>query len=363
MSDVAAHRFQTHLPIRFVERGVAAPFTTPHLQGARIRASGRGGIDYLLPNPAGRRGVYVVDWGGVRQLGPPTLHDTLLHQRLPSSGPITPEAMRQIGQAIAIEGAAGRLARTAAMRARQQDQESLTLAHFLLTLSLIEQQEPTGRVVAETTPRDQALDDQARHIAARVGPSVGRSVGQVADDLEGVAALFAALGVEPTSRQPRLARLLARMWAVRSAMLAFPDESGSASALARTIAIQADVAATLIDAVRVRVADMADLLRAWIEQPSAITERASRPAWVLDGWDQLCLLWETADSPAQRQVAIVDMAGMAPALPREVLDWTAPPLRPEVLEPPRRPAGPGRRTGGAQFHTIARQEQLRALLS
>jgi hypothetical protein len=54
------------------------------LAGARLRNSERTGIELVLQNPSGGRGVYILRWPGVQALCSPTLHDTVLFRRLTS---------------------------------------------------------------------------------------------------------------------------------------------------------------------------------------------------------------------------------------------------------------------------------------
>ena len=365
MSDRTAHPYQAHSPTRFVERGVAAPLTTPHLLGARVRASWRGGIDYLLPSLAGTSGVYVLDWAGVCARWSPTLHDRMLHQRLPSSGPITPTALRSIALRIAGEGLAGRPARAAAARRLREDEETIVLTSFLLLLSLLEQSEPDGTPVSEATPRTPALEQRAKRIVARIAPGLGRDPAEIADDLDALAVHFAAAGVEPVSPRPRLARLVSRMRAARQSLLTHGDDSGAPIALAEVITLHAGLAERLIDAIRAPIADMPALLRRWSTHPAEVAERASRLEWVLDGWDQLCLVWETADSPALRHLALREMTLMAPSLPAEILDWIGPNVLPKnrLLSCRPTPASPDLRGAAAAFRMVGRSERLRALLS
>ena len=113
------------------------------------------------------------------------------------------------------------------------------------------------------------------------------------------------------------------------------------------------------------IADMAALLRRWTTHPAEVAERASRLEWVLDGWDQLCLAWETADSPALRHLALREMTLMAPSLPGEILDWIGPNALPKNRLLSCRPTqvSPDLRGEAAAFRMVGRSERLRALLS
>ena len=94
MTDLNLPLLDAYTPTSFQERGVAVPFTTPRLAGARIRRPERSGTEFIVPNPSGGRGVYVLHWGALRQLCRPTVHDTLLHQRIARLAVIDPAGVR-----------------------------------------------------------------------------------------------------------------------------------------------------------------------------------------------------------------------------------------------------------------------------
>ncbi|HYZ34659.1 MAG TPA: hypothetical protein VE684_20545, partial [Crenalkalicoccus sp.] len=68
--------------VSFAARGVAAPFTTPALLGARLRTSRPGAPELVLPHPAGAQGVYILNWPALADLCTPSLHDGALWERL-----------------------------------------------------------------------------------------------------------------------------------------------------------------------------------------------------------------------------------------------------------------------------------------
>src|SRR5207253_8622990 len=88
--------------------GVAVPFTTPLLTGARARPAQRGRAELIVPNPSGGRGVYVLPWSGVRELCRPTVHDTRLNEMVAALPSVTPSAIRAAARQIAAQGQIGR---------------------------------------------------------------------------------------------------------------------------------------------------------------------------------------------------------------------------------------------------------------
>ena len=193
MSTQSFPLIQTYRPTTFRERGVAMPFTSPRLAGARVRPAERTGTEFVVPNPSGGRGVYVLHWGGVRQLCAPTVHDTLLHQRVARLPVMDPGGVRGVARQLAAEGMAGKDAALAARTTQSSDRDELVLVNFLLLITLMEQVEPTGLRVSVATERTPELDFNARRIVSRVGRELGRGTARVGGDLEGLSLYLAAI--------------------------------------------------------------------------------------------------------------------------------------------------------------------------
>jgi hypothetical protein len=109
---------------------------------------------------------------------------------------------------------------------------------------------------------------------------------------------------------------------------------------------------------------MVGLLRGWAADPEAIRWLAGRPEWLLDGWEQICLIWGYAQDDATRRVALAEMVQLVPVLPREVKDWTdiAPDIDIAVRLRRMVRLNEDWRTGATVFDLIARNEHLRAAM-
>lgn len=362
---------ESHKPASFAERGVAVPFTTPRLAGARVRPAERTGTEFLVPNPSGGRGVYVLHWGGVRQLCRPTVHDTLLHQRISRLPVMEPRGVRLTARRLAAEGMAGREASIAAQATGEADTRDQILINFLLLVALMERMEPIGLRISAETERTPELDLRARRLVGRFAASIGRDVVRVGSDLEALSPLFVAVGLDqagPPARLPRLAERLGEaadslaLWARR-----YPDDvfASLAASLARSARLSASCAAATLRAVRAMTHDMPGLLQAWAGAPAEVARQAGRPEWVLDGWERFCLLWETTSHVSTQRAVLPEMAQLVPLLPREVTEWGDERLEMEGLEPVFRGArlNDPWRAGGASHGLIARNERLQALIS
>ena len=135
---------ETDQPKTFHERGVSAPFTTPLLAGARLRAAqARIGqvLEVVIPNPAGRRGVDIVPWPELGDLCRPTVHDTRLAEALAvrlDLAALSPAMVRQTGWEVAAKGYAGRGAAVAALQVQRDGAVRFAMTSARLNAMLAE---------------------------------------------------------------------------------------------------------------------------------------------------------------------------------------------------------------------------------
>ncbi len=353
-------------PGTFLERGASVPFITPQLNGARARPGSRGGLEFTVPNPSGGKGIYIVPWEGLFTLCRPTVHDCRLISLLSTQRAVTPGSIREAARAIAAEGLAGRAARAAAEVAIAADAKSRMVANFQLLLELVGQVEAEeGKPLARASPAD--LEVRARRVVAQIAPALGRSSEQLAAILEEISGLFAPIGLRPADVAGSVGRTLAGLATLRDEMVEwarqYPDESGGDAA---RVAESADVtlvcARSVLADVQSLPANMESLLAAWIADPATVAARIARPEWLLDGWERIIMLWQTAERLG-RAVTLVEMASLIPVLPKEAADWAR--IRvPSANDAPRRrlvAMMEDWRTGITMHDLIARNEHLRAV--
>lgn len=317
---------QGYLPTTFLERGVAVPFTTPQLAGARARPGTREPLELIVPNPSGGAGVYILPWHAVGALCRPTMHDTRLSAAVAGLRGVTPAAIRETARQVAAEGLAGRAAVTAARKAQELDETACLISNFDLLLELVRQIEPKG---ANPTPpeadRPEMLERRARRVMMRIAPTLGQPPKSIATSLEQLARLFAGIGVGRSTRTARVPAAIALLMHVRQEagehIATEPDDDTGATALLLEAADLTIVCArsTLIDAQR-QVTDIAALLRRWSTEAEALANELARPEWLLDGWARVCALWQRAE-PEQRGAALQEMCALVPTVPREAGDW------------------------------------------
>jgi hypothetical protein len=315
-------------PATFLDRGVCVPFTTPFLLGARVRPTDtRSGLEVVITNPAGGRGFYVVPWSALPDVCSPTLHDRRLWQRLSDQTAISPSLVRETARAVAAEGLAGREAAAAVARARSEDSAAGMRANFMLLLDLIRRSEVASEAIVPPeadTPSN--IEARARRAVGRFAPRMGVSAEIIAAWLESIAQAIAGLGVPGDTAPSRMRGLSRRVAAmvqeIQLWMAQSPDPGEQHAAMlvvdaARLTLTCADAALKDLDGT---LSDTPTLLRAWREDATDFARRATRPDWLLDGWQVICELWRDAD-PSLRGGVLWEMAMLAPVMPREVEEW------------------------------------------
>jgi len=369
-ADLMARSFALHTPYHpttFLERGVLVAFTTPALTGARVRASERSGLELIVANPSGGRGFYVLPWAGVQDFCRPTLHDRQIQERASLLTCVTPRSIREIACDVAGKGYAGREARAAAARSRQQDVQARLITNYLLLLMLIAQMEGReAELSAEVCPD---LELRAKRAVARAAPALGMDPDAIAVALEDLAELFKGVGLGSGAAAALHVRTLSRLVALRTEMNSWSaGHFGESAALADVIRITAELtiscASLALDETRAMTGKMPQLLAQWRNKPDAVVSRATRPEWLLDGWEPICALWElAAKTEAARHTAIAEMVQQIPILPKEVGDWFGTAVKTEASNVFRRWTELNKdwRTGLPFIDLVERNERLRAL--
>lgn len=328
---------EAHQPRTFRERGVAAPFTTPLLAGARLRGSPtrRGTVlETIIPNPAGCRGVYILAWTERGDLCRTTVHDTLLGNALAERTDLSllcPAMVRLTGWEVAAAGHAGGGAASAAQ-------------------SML--RDRTARLATVSSHLNAAL---ARHLAGAPSEPLAR------DRLAAVLAEIHASDGAP-GRVASLVRAVGNLAAALPAWAA--TQSGPDSAAAQRVAAAAELAyrgaVYLLRGATDRLEQPAILLREWLTDPAGVEQALSRSEWLLDGWERLVRLSQLA-LPGSA-AAVLEMAALLPVWPDETDAWlNLPPgttarLASRHVPPAKRIADPA-----ITLDQIARNERLRAL--
>ena len=339
-------------PSTFAERGVAVPFTTPALGGARARPrnQGHGGrgatapgarrgsrLELLVPNPSGKEGVYVVEWARIPEFCTPTLFDRDLMISVAALPAITPASIRGAVRLAAGGGLAGEAVSEAAVCAGAADQQEWLFAHVELLLALIRQGEarfgieahgaeaPTSAAGASEGARSalEGLERRARRVVVPLAAELGMAEGGgevIGRSVEQLATLFSGIGLGRRATTARLARL---QEAVANVAREAGESAGSGDAAARLVEMVADATARaaepLLRAARSRAEDVAALLCSWLLDAPAVADELARVDWLLDGWERLAV---PQNSPRRAEDWAI-LASQLPVIPDEAASWSA----------------------------------------
>lgn len=316
-------------PATFLQRGLALPFTTPHLLGGRIRPGDRGTMELVLVNPAGREGVYVQPWSALLDICTPTLHDRELWDRVGGLGLLVPRSLRAMARRVAIAGFAGRAAARAAESALAEDARARTATHYHLLLALVRQGESAAAAgpppEAESPPR---LEQRARAVLAALEPGQPASALAAFEALAELAEAFQLCGLKGNPTLAAMPALIAEIGAVAQDVGALagalpeaaPERQG-ARLIARGARLTLRCCRPAMTEALAPLDDLPGLLRQWRRgRAETVRERTARLEWLLDGWGMICGLWRTAHA-SRRRVAVLEMAMLLPLLPAEAEAW------------------------------------------
>ena len=362
-----------HHPATFLERGVALPLTTPLLAGARARPSDSQRLEVIILNPSGGRGVYIMPWAGISSFCRPTMHDSLFSQRISALPHVTPTIIRRVARQIALEGLAGEDACEAAQVAAEADKADLILANYQL-LMLLHTQGSADRALGRPAMQP-ASHDKAAQLRAAVdwaAAKLGRSGDWVAAALEQLAETMAGLGVGEPGSKARITQQIAMLGQTRAEIRRWTEarqdeamtEYGAMFDSISTLTL--DLAETTGTAARRLTSNMVELLQRWGSDPTGVRELTGRPEWLLDGWDQICALWHAAHDVPGQELALAEIAGLIPVMPKEAAAWSGAGVQVVDRDTARFrrivPFNTDWSTGASVFEAIARYEQLRAAI-
>jgi hypothetical protein len=298
------------VPRTFLDWGVAVPFTTPLLSSGRMRPGRRGRPEMLVPNPSGGRGLYVFDLAAAPEVATLTLHDHLLLERLLELPAPSPSEIRRVAQKVAIEGAAGRRAACEASAAAEADATMGLLTRFHLVTWLLQEAGLESIDWHGFRGNDRELRLTIRSHLAKVAPGLGIPVDGLFERIEAVAEVATSVGPPGDAVPGRNETMLARLRTFAQSLGQWSTgETGTTAVDATAVlglaerALQDAQAAQ--DEARELLGEVLRLLRGWHERIGEhMRHTLTRPEWLLDGWGQVCGLWESVardERPLQRE--------------------------------------------------------------
>jgi hypothetical protein len=131
-------------------------------------------------------------------------------------------------------------------------------------------------------------------------------------------------GAGGTGRIPRLIETLRRTrieiddW---SRTQRSEEQAGYGRMICAVADLTLSMSDNLLSQVHALTVEMLGLLRTWAADPNSVVRMSSRPEWLLDGWERICLVWDFAQDDASRRAALVEILDLVPVLPKEARDW------------------------------------------
>jgi len=315
-------------PATFTERGVNIPFTTPILLGTRARPQQeREGLEVIIPNPSGGEGVYILPWVAIPEICTPTLHDRRLWHLLRDEAILTPALVREAAETAALEGHAGRAAMMAVNQTRQAREDRAKRINFGLLLGLIKQMEGPnpGRPAPELDdPRQVAMRGQRAVLAC--ASQLRMTTEAVAAALEELARAFNGFGMPKDNDMAPSRRVIWELQTLAASLetwrgdLPAHMDSGSAALVGQSLQLTLEGSLRAAEQFDALIGNTYAAVQAWQQDRTDILQELSRLDWLLDGWGPILGIWNAA-AAADKGAAMMEMAVLAPILPKEVMGW------------------------------------------
>lgn len=300
MNDSSASAASTKdAPKTFAERGAAVPFTTTELMFARMRQNGET-KELLVPGLAQTRGIYVYEFGSMRNRFQLSLHDRLLHFQLTIAPTPTPAALSAVSLKVALGGSAGGEVLASAEDTHRYNETLPVLARFALTQKIIERLSEGGVVISNeemaTEDGQRRVTDQLSQIAHVYGMNGPQLYGRI-ETLSGILGPVGVPGMTAETPARRLARRLDLLGKILEKWAGTSGDSDAEAVLVSRVATETSRYATkcfsLLDA-ETGAVDV--LLAGWNDKIDGIRSRAERSLWLLDGWERLLAAWQNVST-------------------------------------------------------------------
>jgi hypothetical protein len=322
MNDAAPTSSSTKdVPRVFAERGVTVPFTTAELLWARVRQRGAA-KELLVPGLAKTRGIFVYEWGTLRNRFSLSLHDRLLAKEIQIGPMPTPDTIAAATLRVTGSGAAGGDAKAATAATAAHTGTLALHLRFSLIQRVIERlggshNNLTIDDLANPAGLRKATDalSEIAHVYHLSGPALyGR--------LDSLSGLLTPVGLSGLAVEAPNRRLAQRLNALSRNLLDWAAEhrgeaGGEANLISRVTGEIARLAGASLANIDRHTTDVELLLTEWDQRFEQLRRDAERIVWLLDGWERFLKLWQnvashSADAQAK---ALVLMSFVIPVVP------------------------------------------------
>ena len=252
-----------------------------------------------MPNPSGGRGLDVFDLAAAPEVATLTLHDRLLLERLLELPAPSPSEIRKVAHEVAIEGAAGRRAAREASAAADADATMGLLTRFHLVTRLLQEAGLESIDWRGFTGVNREMRAMIKGHLAKVAPRLGIPVDGLFERIEAIGEVATPVGPPSDGDAARNEAMLARLRTfVQSLGQWSQGETGGTAADATAVLGVGEravrEASEAQGLARGLLGEVLRLLRGWPERVGEqMRSTLTRPEWLLDGWGQVCGLWES----------------------------------------------------------------------
>jgi hypothetical protein len=235
--------------------------------------------------------------------------------------------VREAAETVSMEGHAGRTAILAVNEARQSREDRAKRINFSFLLRLIKQME--GEVAGLPPPE---LDDP-RQIALRGQRAVlacaqrlRMTTEAVAAALEELARAFNGLGMPQDNDLAPSRQLIAELQNLAASIEIWRSDLPAHTSFGPSKLVEGSLQLTLDCAFKAAeqfdglMGDTFGTIHAWQQDRQDILQELTRLDWLLDGWGTILGIWNAAEA-SEKNIAIMEMAVLAPILPKEAMGW------------------------------------------
>jgi DNA-binding Lrp family transcriptional regulator len=324
MSGIAAFGqagdvIQDTVPSTFEERGTTIPFTTPELAYCRLRRGSRGSLEVLVNGFSGGRCTYVFPWASIPQVVRLTLHDKALHAEISYSDATTPDKIRMAAYRVARTGLGGPEMIDLANKSLEREATEKLSSSFFLMLKVIEATSVnTDRaalaLININSPEGRGMVRQAFR---RVGESIGITPEACHQRILELSEIIQPIGFEIEGQRGRLRQLLHRLSRFRDEVIR-ADSGGTTRTLAEVAQLTMRIGNAILNDVDRDIANVIRFVAEWDARVTSTRQNMERLSWLLDGWGQVCDLWDgtDADKTVGRHQRITEIMRIIPLVPR-----------------------------------------------
>jgi hypothetical protein len=273
------------------------PFTTPDLAFSRVRRSDNGRLEILVSGFSGSRCIYVFPWDQLVSIMRLTLHDRALQAEISLTDSITPMKMRIAGHRVARTGLAGADAAVAAGEALARRAQDVEVTRAAALSRLIE----AGLAPGGGCSRFETWNAVRKHksLMLAVG-TLSAETGLPPDiclvRIKELSDVLAPVGFGNSDNElGYLRRVFNRVSDIKESVSA--ANIGAAGMLvAQTAGTTLRLATTIFTSLDIHFDRVAPVLSDWEGTMTSIRGKVDRLGWLLDGWVEVCEMWQAASA-------------------------------------------------------------------